>query len=85
VNPDLHAPFAEGVADAVAVAVADLGDEDAGIRMHCLDIFTAITKMSVTSATHPRILNKSGFAIYYSILFYDKFAYRVVHAVAVSL
>ncbi len=82
-NPDLQVPFAEGDADAAAAAVA--GDPDAGIRMHCLDIFTAITKISVSSATHPRILNKSGFAIYYGNLFYDKFAYRVVHAVAVSL
>ena len=40
------------------------GDPLAGVmRMHCFDSLTAITRISVTITTHPRILNTSGFAI----------------------
>jgi len=31
--------------------------------MHCLDNFTAITRIRVTITTQPSILNKSGLAI----------------------
>ena len=60
VNPALHSdssPIALGVLEVGALL------RGGGCAIHCFDNLTAITKINVTIATQPKILNTSGLAI----------------------